>query len=173
MFSRAQGRKLLHVKHDWTTVSVGFTYTAVFYAVLIDFYVRADGIRWLSVSVFGFIVYVCALALRYWAFAHLGRQWAVHLDKALDTERKLISDGPYRLVRHPLYSGAILETIGLSLAFNSLIALALALVTFIPLEMHRAYFEEKFLREIFGDEYVSYRARVWAFLPLPFGKRGG
>jgi protein-S-isoprenylcysteine O-methyltransferase Ste14 len=116
-------------------------------------------------------VYLAAIALRYWALHLLRHQWAVHVVDRSIGERTLISDGPYRFVRHPLYLGAIAEILALPVMFGSLPALLVAVIVFTPTEVHRAYFEEKQLLDIFKDDYPTYKRRTWAFFPLPFGKQ--
>lgn len=152
-------------RRDWTTVTVGYSFTAVLYVSLLDYYLRSSGIASRSVMLAGVVVTALAVAGRYWAFRHLGHQWAVHVDLEIKN-RALIMSGPYRWVRHPLYVGAIMEAIGIPLLFNSVVGLLLAVLVFVPLEVHRAYFEERFLRRIFGQEYDRYAARTWAFFPL-------
>jgi protein-S-isoprenylcysteine O-methyltransferase Ste14 len=170
MCFRLRDKARASVEKDWTSVSVGLTYTIVVYAVIIEFFIRQRGISFPFLSVLGFVLYAVAVALRYWAFAVLQQQWAIHVDRS-SCERTLISHGPYRFVRHPLYLGAILETIGLPLAFNSFWALLPALFLFLPLEIQRAYFEEKYLRQIFGHDYDEFAKRTWAFIPLPGNRR--
>ncbi|MCF7853698.1 MAG: isoprenylcysteine carboxylmethyltransferase family protein [Candidatus Pacebacteria bacterium] len=167
MFFRMRKTSSVRVEQDWTSVTVGLSYVLVTYLVLICFYAKQEGIRQPVVSVAGLAIYAVAVWLRYWAFSHLGRQWAVQVDKST-SERLLIATGPYRWMRHPLYTGAILETVGLPLAFNTYVPLAVALAVFVPLEVHRAYFEENYLRTLFGADYRAYKSRVWAFFPLPF-----
>lgn len=76
----------------------------------------------------------------------------------------LIEAGPYRLVRHPIYSGAILVAFGLALwAHNWLtIGYALALLVFFDIKSRR---EEGWLKEKFAD-YVSYQKRVRKLIPF-------
>jgi protein-S-isoprenylcysteine O-methyltransferase Ste14 len=166
MFFRMRARYSSSVKQDWTSVSVGYAYAAVVYAVILDYYSALRQPAAVPVVICGATVYALAVALRYWAFDRLGHQWAVHVDKPLG-ERHLVTDGPYSLIRHPLYTGAILETLGLPLMVGSWIALCLAVVVFLPLEIQRAYFEERYLRRIFGSAYNGYVASTWAFFPLP------
>ena len=168
MFFRMRQRFAPDVERDWTTVTVGYAFAAVMYFTLIEYFAGRANVP-PAATVAGLAVYAAAVLLRYWAFHRLKHQWAIHVDKQI-RDRSLITDGPYRYIRHPLYAGACLETIGLPLAFASFWTLLFAVVVFIPLEVQRAYFEERFLRQIFGSEYEEYVRRTWAFLPLPGGK---
>lgn len=169
MFFRMKQRYAPKVEKDWTTVSVGYAFAAVYYFALFDFFFRQQDSVCPMVSCAGLVIYAIAVAIRYWAFHHLSHQWAIHVDKEIG-DRKLVTDGPYAYVRHPLYLGACLETIGIPLLLGSYWTLLFAVVVFIPVECQRAYFEERYLRKIFGDEYDKFSERTWAFFPLP-GKR--
>ena len=165
MFVRMRQKDLVKVERDWTSAAVGISYTLVMYLALVEFYwvVQAE-VSW-SLTIVGAVLYLGAVALRYWAFRHLGRQWVVHLDRNDADERVLIQDGPYGCIRHPLYAGACLEALAVPLIFNGVGAAVLACLTFIPLEVKRAMFEEKFLRQTFGAAYDDYAARVGGFFP--------
>jgi protein-S-isoprenylcysteine O-methyltransferase Ste14 len=78
---------------------------------------------------------------------------------------KLITTGPYRLVRHPLYLGMILATIGLAVAFRSLWGMLITLALFIPAGLWRARLEEEALARRFGAEWEDYAARTYFILP--------
>ena len=170
MYFRVRRKGLLEPRADWTAPAVGLAYMAVMYAVILEFYWRRTGIERAGLCVAGAVLYVAAVALRYWCLHLLGSQWAIHLDRASD-EGTLIRTGPYRWIRHPLYLGACMEIVGIPLMLNAFLALPFGAVTFIPLEVQRAYYEERFLRATYGDLYADYVAETWAFLPLPFGKR--
>lgn len=168
MFSRIRMRDYMELRNDWTAAGVGVSYVAVYYVTLFEFFGRG-GIGSPVVSALGICGYLGAVLLRYWSFHHLTHQWAVHVDKA-GSNRSLVQSGPYRWVRHPLYAGSCLEALALPLAFNAWTALAVSVLLYVPLEIYRAYFEERYLLSIFGNDYGRYAARTWAFVPLPFGK---
>jgi protein-S-isoprenylcysteine O-methyltransferase Ste14 len=78
--------------------------------------------------------------------------------------RRLVTGGPYRIVRHPLYAAEILAALALVLARPGLWA-TLALAPFITVQMLRARFEERLLGRTFA-EYRSYAARTRRLIPL-------
>jgi protein-S-isoprenylcysteine O-methyltransferase Ste14 len=80
----------------------------------------------------------------------------------------LITTGPYRLVRHPLYLGMFLATVGLAVAFRSLWGLVIGLAVFVPLGLWRARLEEKALVQSFGPEWEDYAAETFFILPLVY-----
>ena len=169
-FFKTPERVKADAKKDWTTVSVGYTYITIWYIAIFDYYFRLKDHINIYVAAIGLIIFITSIILRYWILHHLGHQWTVHVDEKVG-DRHLIKTGPYHFARHPLYAEAFLEAIGIALTFASLPAFLMATIIFIPLEIHRAYFEENFLKEIFGNEYATYKKEVWAFFPLPFGKK--
>jgi protein-S-isoprenylcysteine O-methyltransferase Ste14 len=78
---------------------------------------------------------------------------------------KLITTGPYRLVRHLLYLGMFLATIGLAVAFRSLWGMLITLALFIPAGLWRARLEEEALARRFGAEWEDYAAMTYFILP--------
>ena len=81
---------------------------------------------------------------------------------------ELIRTGPYRLARHPIYSGLLLAILGTAVAIGEWRSLiAFALITGSLLIKLRT--EERFMDETFGDEYARYRRDVPALIPRPWG----
>jgi protein-S-isoprenylcysteine O-methyltransferase Ste14 len=92
---------------------------------------------------------------------HIGRNWGTPMTQK--NEPELVTSGPYRLVRHPIYSGIILAGIGtaLGLSWFWLIAVVLAGVYFI----YSATVEERYLTEQFPDEYPAYKRSTKMLVP--------
>jgi protein-S-isoprenylcysteine O-methyltransferase Ste14 len=80
------------------------------------------------------------------------------------SESTLIVTGPYQIVRHPMYSGAILAAFGWALLIQSWLAIVIALVLFILFDL-KSRREEAWLKEKFPD-YVAYQQRVRKLVPL-------
>jgi protein-S-isoprenylcysteine O-methyltransferase Ste14 len=111
------------------------------------------------------------LGLTGFAFGFLGvfiEIWAVwHLRFAFATEpaaRRLVTTGPYRLARHPIYSGACLAYLGLILSHPTW-PLALTLAGWAVCMVARMRYEEAILTQAFPEEYAEYRRRVSAIVP--------
>ena len=169
MFWRMRDRYVSRVEQDWTTVAVGYSYTLTMYLIVVEYYLHRRGVVNPYLTALGLAGYAAALSLRYWAFAHLGHQWSIHLDEEI-ADRRLVTSGPYRFIRHPLYLSACVELVSIAVAFNSFLSLGAAVLVFVPFEVHRAYFEERYLAGTFGAEYEAYRAVTWAFFPRPVRK---
>lgn len=114
-------------------------------------------LRWTG----GALLLAC-VPLAYWLFSSLGKN--VTHTVAIRQEHSLVREGPYRWVRHPLYSVGTLVFLGFSLlSANLFIALALVAI-FIFLRM-RTPLEEARLVERFGDEYREYMRVTGRYLP--------
>jgi len=86
---------------------------------------------------------------------------------AIQPDHKLKTDGIYRRVRHPSYTGLLVAMIGWVLVFRSSIGLVLNVTLFLLL-LSRMADEEKFLEAEFGDEYCAYRKKSWRLLPFVY-----
>jgi protein-S-isoprenylcysteine O-methyltransferase Ste14 len=89
---------------------------------------------------------------------HLGRSFSI-----LPQSRKLVTSGPYQVVRHPLYLAEAVATLGAMISFLSPWALALVAVQII-LQIIRIHYEEKVMHETFS-EYKDYAKRTWRLIP--------
>lgn len=96
-----------------------------------------------------------------WAMLTLGRN-LTPFPKPIEGG-ELVTHGPYRFVRHPIYAGLILGTLGWALFRTSLLGLALAALMFIFFDL-KSRREEHWLREAYPD-YEAYQVRVHKLIP--------
>lgn len=96
----------------------------------------------------------------------LGKQWSY--EARLVEGHKLIVSGPYRFVRHPIYTGMFGKLLATGLAVSHWIGLAGAVLVFAVGTAIRIRSEEKLLRNAFGDDFDAYRRYVPAILPRLF-----
>lgn len=116
-----------------------------------------DGVRWLGVA----LGILCVFGI-YWLFSSIGS--GISPTSATRKEHKLVTSGPYRWVRHPLYTvGSSLFLAFGMMADNWFIAL-LGILAFIAMAI-RTPKEEANLIEKFGDEYREYMKRTGRFFP--------
>jgi protein-S-isoprenylcysteine O-methyltransferase Ste14 len=115
-----------------------------------------------ALQIAGVVLTYVGLALTMWSRARLGRYWSGVV--ALKQDHRLIQSGPYRVVRHPLYSGLILAAIGFSLCVTTWASL-LAILSFIMCFERRAYKEDAVLAAEFGAEFEAYRQRTGRLMP--------
>jgi protein-S-isoprenylcysteine O-methyltransferase Ste14 len=100
------------------------------------------------------------------AIRTLGKQWS--FQARLVQGHKLIVSGPYRLVRHPIYTGMFGKLLATGLALSHWIGLLPAIVMFAIGTAIRVRSEEKLLREAFGDDFAAYTRYVPAVFPRLF-----
>ena len=93
----------------------------------------------------------------------LGKQWSLQA-RVLETH-ELIRRGPYRVVRHPIYTGMFGMLIVASLAYGNWIGLLLASAIYLFATMMRIRIEERLLREQFGAAFDDYACKVRALIP--------
>jgi protein-S-isoprenylcysteine O-methyltransferase Ste14 len=107
------------------------------------------------------ILLIGGLAWAVWSLRYLDRNISV-----LAQARDVVSRGPYRWVRHPLYLGELVASLGIAIAVNSYLALALW-SALCGLQAYRAVREERLLSEAL-PAYRAYRSRTAALLPGVF-----
>jgi protein-S-isoprenylcysteine O-methyltransferase Ste14 len=115
-------------------------------------------------SLVGLAVMAMATALHIWARVHLGRQWSGAV--MIKTDHQLISTGPYRFVRHPIYlalAGLAAGTAVVAGRFTALLGTSIIVGAYV----RKLRLEERALGEAFGADWAAYRRRSWALLP-PF-----
>ena len=110
----------------------------------------------------GVPILALGIALAFWARAHLGGNWSSHV--TVKEGHTLIQSGPYRLIRHPIYTGLALGVLGTAIGigqWRGVLALLLVLAGF----TYKLRLEERRMGETFPD-YAEYRRRSWALIPF-------
>ena len=108
-------------------------------------------------------IVAAGLVFAVWARAILGRNWSGTV--TLKQDHELIRSGPYRWVRHPIYTGLLLGFLGTAIAlaeWRGVFALLIVLAALWRKLRH----EERWLGEIFGADYAKYRSEVAALIPF-------
>jgi protein-S-isoprenylcysteine O-methyltransferase Ste14 len=116
----------------------------------------------LALDAAGLAVTVLGAVFAIWARVTLGRNWSsVPQVKA---QHELVVNGPYRIVRHPIYTGLILAVAGTGLALDKGIWLFIVVLIFASYWL-KIRVEERLMMETFPEEYPEYRRRVKALIP--------
>ena len=115
-----------------------------------------------AVSLCGLIITAAGLGFAFWARFTLGRNWSGSVTVKADHE--LIRSGPYRFVRHPIYTGILAGLLGTSIGEGTLPSLVGMVIAVCGLRM-KWRTEERFMVEQFGAQYVQYRREVKAVIP--------
>jgi len=119
--------------------------------------IDGETIRWLGVALFA-----VGGALRIWPVFVLRHRFSGLV--AIQQEHTLVTNGIYRVIRHPSYLGLLINSLGWSLAFRSGLGVLLTVLLIPPL-LARINAEENLLHSHFGDEYNAYRSHTWRLIP--------
>lgn len=94
----------------------------------------------------------------------LGGQGSLKI--GIEKDHKLITRGPYHVIRHPVYAGTLLLLLGYTLSFGSIIGSIIMILILVPVGRSRMALEEKLLIQTFGDEYLNYMKRTKRLIPF-------
>ncbi len=115
---------------------------------------------------YGLALFVLGAIVRAWSIHVLGRFFTVQV--AIAGDHKLIEDGPYRLLRHPSYTGSLLMFVGYLVCFGNALTMTIVLLVVAATFVRRIVVEEAALAANFGDAWVAYAKRTWRLLPLVY-----
>jgi protein-S-isoprenylcysteine O-methyltransferase Ste14 len=149
------------VSSGWRTRLTGVSAVGVF---LIAGVLRGGGLAVHSVvlAAVGALLFVCGIALAVWARLHLGRNWGMPMTQRAEPE--LVTSGPYRFVRHPIYSGLLIAMLGTALV-NNLLGLVVVAVL-VAYFYYSGTVEERNLTATFPKAYPEYRSRTKMLIPF-------
>jgi protein-S-isoprenylcysteine O-methyltransferase Ste14 len=149
------------VKSGWRPRLTGVTAIGVF---LIAGVLRSGSLAVHSVilEAIGAVLFVCGIALAVWARLHLGRNWGMPMTQRAEPE--LVTSGPYRFVRHPIYTGLLTAVLGTALVNNllGLIVVAALLAYF----YYSGTVEERNLAATFPQAYPEYKSKTKMLIPF-------
>ena len=110
----------------------------------------------------GAALVLCGLGIAVWARVTLGRDWGMPMTQRQEPE--LVTAGPYHVIRHPIYSGIVLATIGTALAVSlGWLFIAAVMVVYFG---YSATVEERTLVTQFPDTYPGYQAHTKMLIPF-------
>lgn len=114
----------------------------------------------------GTIIFAVGIILRWWSIIYLGRFFTVNV--AIATDHRVVDSGPYRLIRHPSYAGALLAFFGFGLRLDNWLSLIFLIVPITAAFARRIQIEEAALREGLGQAYENYSARTKRLIPFVY-----
>jgi protein-S-isoprenylcysteine O-methyltransferase Ste14 len=130
----------------------------IWWPLRVPFMTRSDTIFWIAAA-----VTAAGLLFTIWARRHLGRNWSGSV--TIKADHELITTGPYRIARHPIYTGLLIAFAGNALVVGEVRGLIAFAIAFAAL-WRKLRLEERFMREQFGQAYVDYSRRVAAVVPF-------
>jgi protein-S-isoprenylcysteine O-methyltransferase Ste14 len=164
LIPRLRQRGATRVKRDQG--SGALVIATVFVSISIAFAFGYAGVGMLPDWIFylGIFLMFLGVLVRQYAIAILGRFFS--LSVRIVEDHKVVEKGPYRLVRHPSYTGVLITFIGLGLAVQSLGALLVLLAVFGVSFGYRMYVEERTLLSELGQDYAGYMKRTKRLIPF-------
>ena len=138
---------------------------SMFLSLMIAFLFAASGIASLPSGAFylGIGLMIAGILLRQWSIAVLGRYFSRTV--GVQEGQAVVDRGPYRLVRHPAYTGSLLTMVGLGFVLQSGGAVLVLIAFFGAAFGYRIHVEEAVLTSKLGDEYVAYAKKTKRLIP--------
>jgi protein-S-isoprenylcysteine O-methyltransferase Ste14 len=114
--------------------------------------------------IIGFILFLCGLLLAVWARVYLGKNWGMPMSEKQDPE--LVTSGPYRYIRHPIYTGFLLAIIGSAISSSAfwLVLFVFCAIYFI----FSAFKEEQLMTRQFPKVYREYKSKTKMLIPFVY-----
>jgi protein-S-isoprenylcysteine O-methyltransferase Ste14 len=119
-----------------------------------------DGV---ALHLLGIVLASAGIVATFAAQLAMGDSWRIGVES--DERTELVTDGPFALVRNPIYSAMIPTVLGLALLVPSALALAAFAGLIVALELQVRIVEEPYLLRTHGEEFAAYGARVGRFVP--------
>ena len=116
----------------------------------------------LWIQALGIVITALGIAFAIWARVHLGGNWSGSV--TVKVGHQLVRTGPYRFVRHPIYSGMILASLGTALAQTHISGLVAVVLFYVGFKV-KSKIEEQTMISTFGAEYSDYSRTTGAILP--------
>jgi protein-S-isoprenylcysteine O-methyltransferase Ste14 len=140
-------------------------FVAIFFAPPVEFlFLPALLPRSLGMELAGLVIILLGLAIRIWTRMTIGGMYSGYL--RVKVGHMLVTDGPYRLVRHPGYTGFVIMALGLCIGYSSLIGLGAIPVLLLPGLAYRMAVEEKLLLAQFDGEFRDYIQKTKRLIPF-------
>ena len=108
------------------------------------------------------VVVVAGLFVVIWARRTLGANWSANVQ--IEADHELVQSGPYKYVRHPIYSGFLTMVLGTAIAYGQLLGVVILAVSFAGFFL-KAMREESILTERFSEAYLRYKVRTKTLIP--------
>jgi protein-S-isoprenylcysteine O-methyltransferase Ste14 len=114
----------------------------------------------------GLTLFIVGIILRWYSIWMLGRFFTV--DVAIAKEHRLVDSGPYRFVRHPSYTGALLAFLGFGLCLNNWLSMLCLVAPITAAFLFRIHVEERALLDALGGDYRVYTERTKRLIPFVY-----
>ena len=167
--ARDEGGVIKRIEEGWPILVLRIVFALPLFAVLLlnVFYPRF--VTWskidlpLVLRIIGLVIAISCVPLIWWVFHSIGN----FVSETILTKdnHQLVTSGPYRRVRHPLYASTLLLLFSISLVFGDWIIFAYTLAGVIAFRLLVIPAEEERLLDSFGEDYECYQSRTGALFP--------
>jgi protein-S-isoprenylcysteine O-methyltransferase len=148
---------------------MGITFVSICLAVPFVFFTAPQALHFQLDSagvILAFTILAIGMSLRWWSIRTLGAFFTVNV--SAHDDHQLINGGPYALLRHPSYTGLLLEILALAISFQHVLSLLIIMVPTMAALVYRILIEERVLRKTLGDTYRSYQQKTYSLVPFVF-----
>lgn len=162
-----QNRDVVHADRSWVETGSMTGFFVIYYlAIRFRLLVMALPDPWRTIAIaVGLVLMVAGAVFNVLGRVYLKSNWANQIK--IYEGHWLVTEGPFAVVRHPLYASLIWMFVGGSLIYANLASLVLALGAFVPMMYVRARKEDALLEEAFGEQFDAYRRRTGMLFPRP------
>jgi protein-S-isoprenylcysteine O-methyltransferase Ste14 len=146
-------------------ILLGLQWTGLALNFLLAWLLPAAAIRWQRTALFflGLAAILLGVGLRWYSIWVLGRYFT--RDVVVLPDQQVVQHGPYRLIRHPAYSGTFLTMLGVGLVVTNWASLLCLLLCVFLGHIYRVNIEEQALIQTIGQPYIEYMRRTKRFIP--------
>lgn len=141
---------------------------SIFVSIALSSFFATNGIAPLPEYFFyiGIILMLAGIAFRQWAIWVLGRFFSTKV--RIVSGHRIVKEGPYRFLRHPSYTGALMILLGLGLGSRTWLGTIIIVVLFSLVYGYRMNVEENALKSEFGKEYTEYSKKTKRLIPFVY-----
>ena len=165
-FTKNAGRNAQLNDRNSKFAVIGGIWIGAFIGFWCAFAVRQFAISWGRTFLFaaGIILILAGAAFRRYAVSVLGKYFTLQV--AIQPEQTVVENGPYRLIRHPSYTGSLMSLLGLGLVLSNWLSLIAILLFTILGYSYRIWVEETALVNALGEPYREYMKRTKRIIPF-------
>ena len=162
--AKQNGDNLQEERGDWSFWPIALGIMVVFFLSPLEylyFAIFQPRTTWMEAIGVGLVLLGSTLFV--WARRTLGKHYSGHV--SVKKEQELVQNGPYRILRHPAYTGYLLIALGLALGHSSLLGFVSTLLILLPATVYRIRVEDRMLAEHFGTQFEEYVRKTKRLLP--------
>jgi protein-S-isoprenylcysteine O-methyltransferase Ste14 len=159
LFHRTSGAaQKIDPRARWGILLVGISYAALWQT---HFWEHPPALWQLALEI---LFFALAALLAWTAKRALGKQWRI--DAGLNPDHELVTSGPYRIVRHPIYTSMLCVLLGSGVLLTPWWLLLISIAVFVAGTEIRVHVEDSLLNSHFGNRFLTYKQTVPAYIPF-------